>query len=131
MHANYQVLYIKKSFFFFTTTVHFWAKSWIDKKKSFMDVEIKHREIAKSCHEKSHQFLSQFEFCEFCHNLSFVTIWVFEFCHNLSFWVLSQINFFSFVTIWVFELSKFWFLSFVTIWVLEFCHYFSCQVVTL
>ena len=47
-------------------------------------VYIKHREIAKSCPEKSHQLLSQFEFChnfcfEFCHKLkkkkiSFVTI---------------------------------------------------------
>ena len=62
--------------------------------------------------------LSQFGFC---HNLSFVTTWVFpqlEFCHNSSlspeFWVLSQFDFFFKV------LSQFDFWSFVTIWVFEF-----------
>ena len=44
----------------------------------------KHREIAKSCPEKSHQFLSQFEFC---HNMSL------EFSHKLKLLVLSQFEF--------------------------------------
>ena len=87
----------------------------------------KHREIAKSCPEKSHLFLrcqvvftkhilslrvlSQFEFLSFViiwvvskfEFLSFFTIWVFEFCHNFRFWVWSQFEFLSFVTIWRFE----------------------------
>ena len=60
----------------------------------------KHREIAKSCPEKSHQFLSQFEFShnlsfEFSHKLKLLVLSQFEFlsCKNFGFWVLSQFEF--------------------------------------
>ena len=60
----------------------------------------KHREIAKSCPEKSHQFLSQFEFChnlsfEFSHKLKLLVLSQFEFlsCKSFGFWVLSQFEF--------------------------------------
>ena len=67
--------------------------------------------------------LSQFEF------LSLVIILVFEFCHIFNIWIWSQFEFchnLSFVTIWVLlVLSKFECLSFVTVWVFEFCHNLS------
>ena len=70
-------------------------------------------QIFEFCHNLIFWVLSQFEFLS-CHNLSlsFVKNLVFEFCHNLSFLVLSQFEFchnLSFVTIWVWVLSQFQF----------------------
>ena len=86
------------------------------------------------------KYFAQFEFC---HNLSFVTIWVlslfwclsqfefsqFELCHNLSFviiWVLSQFEFsHTLVLIPILVFSHLWFYPNLDLSHLEFCHNFS------
>ena len=73
-----------------------------------------------------------FSYFKFCHNLNFWVFLQFEFLSFVTIWVLSQLEFChnsSFVKIWVFgqnlSLSHFEFLNFITNWVFEFYHHLS------